>query len=115
MIGQGNRSILTPIAICFSAVTLAFAGFVHTHLAIGASQAAAQVVSQPVLPINIAEEHPTTKNPQPSVEFQGVELLSTDQIRGHLVAHVDRFHDKSSGVEFLCIQDHGCVLTGRKW
>jgi len=28
---------------------------------------------------------------------------------------IERWHDRKSGVEFICIRDRGCVLTGRNW
>jgi hypothetical protein len=55
-------------------------------------------------------------------DFTGVEILSLHDYRGDdsaddkLREHVvERWHDKESGVEFICVKDHGCVLTGRKW
>jgi hypothetical protein len=55
-------------------------------------------------------------------DFTGVEILSLRDYRGddsvgyNLREHVvERWHDKESGVEFICVKNHGCVLTGRKW
>jgi hypothetical protein len=46
-------------------------------------------------------------------DYLGVDHLASWE--GDRSPKIDRFHDRQSGVEFICVRDRGCVLTGRKW
>jgi hypothetical protein len=48
-----------------------------------------------------------------SPDYVGVDLLA--QWEGDISPKISRFHDRQSGVEFICVRDRGCVLTGRSW
>jgi hypothetical protein len=48
-----------------------------------------------------------------SPDYVGVDLLA--QWEGDIAPKISRFHDRQSGIEFICVRDRGCVLTGRSW
>lgn len=56
-----------------------------------------------------ARQHVAEKAP----DYVGVDLLA--QWEGDTSPKISRFHDRQSGVEFICVSDRSCVLTGRKW
>jgi hypothetical protein len=58
----------------------------------------------PDKPRNVAERAP---------DYIGVDLLASWE--GDKSPKITRHHDRQSGVEFICVRDRGCVLTGRSW
>ena len=66
--------------------------------------AVAASIDGPDRPRNVEERAP---------DYIGVDLLASWE--GDKSPKITRHHDRQSGVEFICVRDRGCVLTGRKW
>lgn len=71
------------------------------------------VVTMTALMSSVDGPNRTASPAEKAPDYLGVDLLA--QWEGDRSPKISRFHDRQSGVEFICIRDRGCVLTGRKW
>lgn len=103
--------MLTQMVLAVVLLTLAvMRGCDHAH---AQDVSSVDVVTMAAVASSIDGPDAKAKPLEKSPDYVGVDLLA--YWSGDKSPNVTRFHDRQSGVEFICIRDRGCVLTGRKW
>ena len=108
---QYRNGILALVALVLAIIAVVYSAVRPAH-----AQDVGSIDVPTMVAVTTSIDGPDAKQTrvlEKSPDYVGVDLLA--QWEGDISPKISRFHDRQSGVEFICIRDRGCVLTGRKW